>query len=100
MTFNSLNDSPSIFEDGKLKPGTYKIQNLYVETYLDIHQHSKQACCRPARDLEDRRGLVSLHLSFVIHTSDVSKWEIRPLRVGHAVQRVSLPMLFNPFSTS
>ena len=39
MTFNSPSDSPSIFEDGRLRPGIYKIQNLYSQTYLDIHEH-------------------------------------------------------------
>jgi len=60
MTLNSISDAPSIFKDGKLKPGIYKIQNLESETYLDIHQNSKQVCCRPAGDLEDGGGLVRL----------------------------------------
>ena len=62
MTPNSTTESSRIFEGGKLKPGIYKIQNLYAETYLDVHQHSKEVGCRPARDLEDGRGLVSPHL--------------------------------------
>jgi len=69
MTLNSTGDSSSIFKDGKLKPGVYKIQNLYSETYLDIHRHSKQVCCRPARDLEGR-GLVRLYLPSAVHVSD------------------------------
>ena len=60
MTLNSPTDSSSIFEDGKLKPGIYKIQNLYSRTYLDIHEHSRQMCCRPAQDLEEGNGLVRL----------------------------------------
>jgi hypothetical protein len=48
----------SVFENGRLKPGLYKIQNLVSETYLDIHQHSMQLCCRPTRDLEEGRGVV------------------------------------------
>ena len=58
MTFRSHSDSPSIFRDGKLKLGFYKIQNLYSQTYLDIHEHSKELCCRPAQNLEEGRGLV------------------------------------------
>jgi hypothetical protein len=50
----------SIFQDGILKPGVYKIQNLYAETYLDVHLHSMELCCRPAKDLESGRGLVRL----------------------------------------
>ena len=58
MTFSSSNEPSSIFEDGKLKPGIYKIQNLYSQTYLDIHEHSKATCGRPAENLEEGRGLV------------------------------------------
>jgi len=70
MTLTSTSDPSSIFNDGKLKPGIYKIQNLYFETYLDIHRHSKELCCRPVKDLEDGRGLVSLYLTSVLHASD------------------------------
>ena len=51
-------DFQSIFEDGKLKPGIYKIQNLYSQTYMEIHEHSREVCCRPAASLEEGRGLV------------------------------------------
>jgi len=54
----------------KPKPGIYKIQNLFSETYLDIHRHSKQVCCRPFRDLEDGRGLVRLYLLSVVRVCD------------------------------
>ena len=47
-----------IFENGILKSGVYKIQNIYTETYLDIHLHSMEVCCRPANDLGVGRGLV------------------------------------------
>lgn len=60
MTQKSTSDSSSIFKDGKLKPGIYKIQNLCSGTYLDIHPHSREVCCRPAGDLEDGRGIVCL----------------------------------------
>jgi len=70
MTLNSTTDSSSIFRDGKLKPGIYKIQNLFAETYLDIHLHSKKVCCRPARDLEDGRGLVCPYPLSVVRISD------------------------------
>jgi len=58
MTSTSI---PSIFENGKLKPGIYKIQNLYTEGFVDIHEHSREMCCRPARDLGDGRGMVRQH---------------------------------------
>jgi len=83
MTFNSTDSSPSIFKDGKPKPGIYKIQNLRSGTYLDIHQHSNEVCCRPAKDLEEGRGL----------------WEIISLGVGYAVKMVEQPDRFcNPMN--
>ena len=96
MTFNSTTDTSSIFEGGKLKPGIYKIQNLQSETYLDIHLHSKKVCCRPAQDLEDGRGLVRPHLPFTDRFSEAQKWEITPLGIGYAVQKVSFPTRFDP----
>ena len=51
----------SLFEQGRLKPGVYKIQNIYTETYLDISLHSMELCCRPGKDLGVGRGLVRLH---------------------------------------
>ena len=81
----------SIFKDGKLKPGVYKIQNLCSGTYLDIHRHSREVCCRPARDLEDGRGLVSLYLPSVpVRVSDDQKWEIKSFGAGYTIRMVSL----------
>ena len=61
MTLTLADDSSeSIFENGKLKAGIYKIQNLYTECYLDIHEHSRETCCTPT--LQERRGLVRRYL--------------------------------------
>jgi hypothetical protein len=60
----------TIFEDGKLKSGIYKIQNIHTETYLDIELHSRNVCCRPTENLGEGRGLVRWHLTSVIHVSD------------------------------
>ena len=60
MTFDSTSSTVSILEDGRLKPGVYKIQNIHSEKYLDIHEHSNAMCCRPATDLRERKGLVRL----------------------------------------
>jgi len=70
MTQNSTG-GPSIFSEGKLKPGIYKIQNIYTDTYLDIEVHSREVCCRPAKDLGEGRGL----------------WEIKQFGAGYTVQR-------------
>jgi len=71
MPFNWPRNS-SIFQDGKIKSGIYKIQNVYSQTYLDILEHSREACCRPDWGLEKGKGL----------------WEIKPLGSGYSVQRV------------
>ena len=92
MTSNLHSDSLSIFKDGKLKPGIYKIQKIYTETFLNIETHSRGVCCRPARDL------VRLYLLSVVHVSDGGKWEIKPLGVGYSVQVVSMPTLFGAIS--
>ena len=56
MTPGSTSDSSSIFKDGKVKPGIYKIQNLYHQGYVDIQEYSRKL--HTSRDLENRRGLV------------------------------------------
>ena len=90
MTPNPASSHTSIFKGGKLKPGIYKIQSLCAETYLDIQLNTKQLCCRPAQNLGEGRGLVRLHLLFVVRVSDAQKWEIKPLGPGYMVRRVSL----------
>ena len=67
MTLTSTGHSLSISEDGKLKPGIYKIQNIQTETYVDIEVHLREVCCRPTKDLGEGRGLVSYYPSFVVH---------------------------------
>ena len=62
MDLDSTSDLFSLFRDGKLKTGIYKIQNIRSDTYLDIHQHSNEVCCRPARELDEGRGLVRPYL--------------------------------------
>lgn len=70
MILTSTSDPSSIFEHEKLKPGIYKIQNLDSGTYLDIHQYSKEVCCRPAQNLEDGKGLVCPSLPLAVRVSD------------------------------
>ena len=88
MTLHSTSDSSSIFENGKLKSGIYKIQNIQSETYLDIEVYKREVCCRPAQNLGEGRGFVCRHfLSFFI--SDDQKWEIKSLGAGYTVQMVN-----------
>lgn len=74
MTLISTNASPSIFEHGELRPGIYKIQNIYSETFLDIEVHSRDVRCRPAGSLGEGRGIVSRHSLSGVHVSDYYKW--------------------------
>ena len=60
MTLHTTNDSLSVFKDGKLKSGIYKIQNVQTENYVDIEVIARDMCCRPAKDLGEGRGLVCL----------------------------------------
>ena len=53
----------TIFKDGKLKLGLYKIQNLVSKTYVDIHEHTMELCCRPASALEKDDGIVRTLIS-------------------------------------
>jgi len=66
MTLHSTTDSSSILQDGKLKPGIYKIQNIQSETYLDIEVPLREVCCRPAKDLGEGRGFVRRYPSFAV----------------------------------
>jgi len=72
MLLTSTGNSSSIFENEKLKVGTYKIQNLYTQGYVDIHEHSREMCCRPPQELQEGRGI----------------WEIKPLGAGYMIRRV------------
>ena len=60
MILPSQSDSGSIFADGKLKAGIYKIQNIAGHTFLDIRENSLELCCRPVAALEGK-GFVSLY---------------------------------------
>jgi hypothetical protein len=57
--------SPSIFQDGKLKPGIYKIRSVLTQTYVDIEEHSRKIVSRPAENLEEGNGLVRPYISIV-----------------------------------
>ena len=54
----TLSNPSSIFKDGRLKPGIYKIQNLFNGGYVDIYEHSREMRRRSAQELEEGRGLV------------------------------------------
>ena len=60
MTPDSTNDTSPILKGGKLKWGIYKMQNILTRTYLDIEEHSRKLCSRPAQNLEEGNGMVRL----------------------------------------
>ena len=59
--------SSSIFENERLKPGIYKLQNIHNDAYLDIEVGTRRMRCRPARDLGEGRGLVCRHSLSAAH---------------------------------
>jgi len=76
------NDPMSIFVDGKLKPGRYKVQNLASQTYLEILEHSKELCCRPATVLAPKDALVLPEPSNDLNVSDASNFTVGIPTVG------------------
>ena len=70
MTLTSASGSTSIFKDGKLKQGIYKIQNLYSKTFVDTHEHSRGVCCRPATVLAEGMGLVRIVYQLAVLVPD------------------------------
>ena len=57
-SFSFANSGSSIFQDGKLKPGIYKIQNIVSKTYVETKDHLRELCGRPSSVLEDGSGQV------------------------------------------
>ena len=83
------NDSASIFADGKLKPGIYKIQNVKGHTCLDIRE-TGELCCRPATVL-GTKGLVRWFSPILRPDGLINghfQWEISPLGPGYSIRRV------------
>ena len=61
MDHSSSNTSASIFQDGKIKPGVYKIMNVVSGTFVDIKDDASELCGRSSSTLGDSRGQVSLY---------------------------------------
>ena len=80
------NDSASVFADGKLKPGIYKIQNVKGHTCLDIRE-TGELCCRPATILGEK-GLVGSRSLIARPDGKHPQWEILPLGPGYSIRRV------------
>ena len=53
-------DPMSIFVDGNLNPGVYKVQNLNSQTLLEVSESSRELCCRPTAVLSPKDALVGL----------------------------------------
>lgn len=59
MTYSSPTN-PSILQDGRIKPGIYKIKNIVSQTYVDTKDHVRELCGRPSSALQKSGGQVSL----------------------------------------
>ena len=70
MAPNPTGNSLSIFQDGKLKPGIYKIQNLSTQNFLDIKEDTRDVFCLPATLLGEGRGLVCSVQWLIVYASD------------------------------
>lgn len=89
-------DPMSIFVDGRLKPGRYKVQNLASQTYLEILEHSKELCCRPATVLSSKDALVIsniLHGPRMINVADDLQWDFQASDSGYRIKKVSVTIL-------
>lgn len=88
----SPNDDPmSIFVDGKLKPGTYKVQNLASDTYLEVLEPSKELCCRPATVLAPNDALVIQNTLLTLGRTKLlilSQWEFQTSGSGYKIKKV------------
>jgi len=71
MKNNTTKPASSIFQDGKVKPGVYKIQNIVSKTYVEVKDHLRELCGRPPSALEHGEG----------------QWEIRPLGSGYTIRK-------------
>lgn len=54
MTYSSSMPDSSIFQDGKLKPGIYKIRNIVSKTFVETKDDVRELCGRPSANLERR----------------------------------------------
>jgi hypothetical protein len=76
-----------VFEDGRVRPGIYKIMNSVGQTYVDIREHNRELCCRPTTVLEGK-GLVGSYLRLapiiVAMTILSGKFSLRDLDIPYA----------------
>jgi hypothetical protein len=83
MPDNLTRSSPSIFENGKIRPGVYKIRNIVSRTFVDTKDHVRELCGRPPTALE-RGGAQVIPQS--THHTDVT--DDQPVGDSPAWQRV------------
>lgn len=56
---DSSKSGSSIYQDGKIKPGVYKIRNIVSKTYVNIKDDARELCGRPSRASEKGTNEVS-----------------------------------------
>jgi len=80
MVYNSRKSGNSVFQDGRLKPGTYKIRNIVSKTFVDIKDDLRELCGRPSTVLEQGRD----------------HWDIQPLGPGYTIRKAGNPPTAQP----
>ena len=91
MSTSPADDPMSIFVDGNLIPGKYKIQNLRSQTYLEIQEHSRELCCRPDTVLTPNDAVVILtYYRPSNRVPDVSQWEFQASGSGYSIKKVRM----------
>jgi len=98
MTLTSTGGYTSIFKDGKLKPGVYKIQNIAGQTY--VGEHTRELCCRPATLLEGN-GLVGslprlahIVVIVVVFSGKSTLWVLDIAYIRCSLDRVSIRLRY------
>jgi hypothetical protein len=91
MSIPPTDDPMSIFVNGNLKPGKYKVQNLKGQTFLEILEHSKGLCCRPDTVLRPEDAVVtSTHYWPSDRVPNVSQWEFQASGSGYNIKKVRM----------
>ena len=89
MKYSYSSPTATVLQDGKIKPGIYKIQNIVSKTYVDIKDDLRELCGRPSSALERSRGHVSLYI-WAPGIPNNQQWEILPLGPGYTIRKVRI----------
>jgi hypothetical protein len=86
-------DLMSMFVNGTLKPGKYKVQNLTGQTYLEILEDSRELCCRPGTVLSPQDALVCDSPKHLPNPQElqtyvmISQWDFQVSGSGYKIKK-------------